>query len=148
MATRKKKIRSPGPFGHSGPTAAEARRRFSPGGSGMTPHEAELHRSFVELSKEVPPSSKKPLALLIMPSGKIHLLDDISYNTLRAAIGGGMVEPVTLISGNMIIVDEEGRMKNMPLNRDATLIVGRQLGVPIVGPMVWIPKANKRKALK
>lgn len=118
------------------------------GSHGMTPHEAELHRSFVELSKEVPPSSKKPLALLIMPSGKIHLLDDISYKTLRDAIGGGYVEHVTLMSGNMIVVDEEGRMKGMPLNRDASLIVGTQLGVPIVGPMVWIPKAHKRKALK
>lgn len=57
------------------------------------------------------------------------------YTQVRMAIGGGLVEALRLDDETYLMVDEEGRMKNLPLNTQATLLYQRDT---IVGNAVLI----------
>jgi Domain of unknown function (DUF3846) len=46
--------------------------------------------------------------------------NDFSLEELKTAIGGGYVETVPLSNGRMMIVDEDGRRKQLPLNVEAS----------------------------
>ena len=50
---------------------------------------------------------------------------------LQEAVGG-YIQLVTLKTGKILVVDEEGLLKNLPLNTKATILAGQ----PIVGPAV------------
>jgi len=136
MATRKKKLRSPGP------TVAEARLRFrgvSPPPRGMNHQEKQVYDVLVK---------NGALAIVFHPDKSPHALRELSFEILKKAIGGGYVQPVTLASGNMIVVDEEGLLKQFRLNPVLSAIASEQLGTPIVGSGVFVARAHKRLALK
>jgi len=95
----------------------------------------------------------KSLAISISPrrsadpeiyGNEFHGLVDISYASLRRAIGGGLVERYKLPSGNVLIFDEEGVLKGLPVNPLASMIIGGRL----VGTVVFIPKEHARMALR
>lgn len=66
---------------------------------------------------------------------KLVTLDD-KKPTLKEAqkIVGGYVEMVSLSNGDQLLVDEDGLSKNLPINPDATALVG---GL-IVGPALLL----------
>ena len=47
----------------------------------------------------------------------------------KLVAGGGLVELVTLANGDQLLVDEEGLLKQLPLNFEASELAGR----PLVG---------------
>ena len=51
------------------------------------------------------------------PSEQYYSLDE-----LRAAIGGGYIEVIYLDDGEVMVIDEEGKMKSMPVNIQATVL--------------------------
>lgn len=51
-------------------------------------------------------------------NGKTFTLDE-----LKKAIGGGWIEIIRLPGGRLMVIDEEGKLKNMELNRQATLLL-------------------------
>ncbi|KKM98456.1 hypothetical protein LCGC14_1157620 [marine sediment metagenome] len=61
------------------------------------------------------------------PAGEYFTLEE-----LRAAMDGGWVENINLSGGFVMIIDEEGRLKELPRNNLATELVGVP-GVYIVG---------------
>lgn len=61
--------------------------------------------------------------------------DSERYTQVREAIGGGWVESVRIADDTYLMVDEDGRMKNLPLNMQATILHGND---SIVGNAVLI----------
>lgn len=57
------------------------------------------------------------------------------YTQVRAAIGGGYVEALRIASDTYLMVDEEGRLKDLPLNAQATRLYNYDT---IVGDAVLI----------
>ena len=79
------------------------------------------------------------------------IADEQNTPTLKAAqdFVGGMVECITFPNGDLLIVNEEGKLMNLPLNPEATMlwrmtfdndnyITGRKDFV--VGPALYIKK--------
>lgn len=65
-----------------------------------------------------------------MPAnGKTWTLDEVQ------GLVGGYVELIGLPEGLSMLVDEDGRMKGLPLNQGASLLAG----VPIVGTALVFP---------
>ena len=77
--------------------------------------------------------------------------DEKNTPTLKEAqdFVGGMVECITFPNGDLLIVNEEGKLRNLPLNPEATLlwkmtfdndnyVTGRKDFV--VGPAIYIKK--------
>lgn len=56
---------------------------------------------------------------------------DFKLNEMQAAIGG-MIETVSLSTGKLLIVDEEGLLKGLRVNTKASIIARRT----IVGPVI------------
>jgi len=66
---------------------------------------------------------------------------DFSLEELRAAIGGGYIEVVRTVDDSRIMVlDEEGKLKNMPVNPKATALYPNLADV-IVGDVVVCKRA-------
>ncbi len=61
------------------------------------------------------------------PAGEYFTLEE-----LQAAMDGGWVENINLAGGFVMIIDEEGKLKELPPNNLATELVGAP-GVSIVG---------------
>lgn len=61
--------------------------------------------------------------------------DSDRYTQVRAAIGGGWVEAVRIADDTFLMVDEEGKMKSLPVNTQASLLYQRDV---IVGDAVMI----------
>jgi hypothetical protein len=63
------------------------------------------------------------------PKGKRWTLEELQ------SLVGGYIEAISLPSGNVALMDEDGRMRRLPLNPTASALVGRALVGPIViGP--------------
>ena len=60
--------------------------------------------------------------LKIKVDGTVEELPDAKYETIRAGVGGGWVQAIPLYDGNYMYIDEEGKMKSLPLNFIATSI--------------------------
>lgn len=88
------------------------------------------------------PKWKGAIGIFIPVSGAITP-EPIDFTRAKRLIGGGMVEPVYLPSGNLLIVDEEGLLKGMHVNE----VASHSVGVHIAGPAVFVPKKYARKAL-
>lgn len=70
-----------------------------------------------------------------------------TWESVHAALRGAYLEPVYLLSGNVLIVDEDGVNKRLHWNSLATTIA-RMSGVEaIVGDVVFVPKHLVRKVL-
>lgn len=66
-----------------------------------------------------------------MPAnGKTWTLDEVQ------GLVGGYVQLIQLDDGLTMLVDEEGRMKGLPLNQGASLLSGH----PVVGTALIFPK--------
>jgi hypothetical protein len=64
------------------------------------------------------------------PKGKHFTL-----NEWRDAIGGGWIEQLRAPNGDTVLVDEEGRLKDLPFNPRASARAGRPLfGIVAFGP--------------
>lgn len=68
----------------------------------------------------------------------------IDYAISRRFLDGGYVEVVTLRSRAILIVDEEGLLKDLPLNNIASLAAAR----PIFGNAIYVPKEDAKKAMQ
>jgi len=70
-----------------------------------------------------------------------------TWQSVQAALRGAYLEPVYLLSGNVLIVDEDGMNKRLHWNSVATSIA-RLSGVEaIVGDAVFVPKHLVQKVL-
>ena len=47
---------------------------------------------------------------------------DYTLEEMRAAIGGGWIEALGLTEGRLMIIDEEGKLKELSRNEPATLL--------------------------
>ena len=47
---------------------------------------------------------------------------DFSLEELKQAIGGGYIEVVYLPDNRVMVIDEEGKLKQMPLNHAASML--------------------------
>tara|TARA_B110000977_G_scaffold199666_1_gene287744 strand:+ start:4723 stop:4962 length:240 start_codon:yes stop_codon:yes gene_type:complete len=72
------------------------------------------------------------MATLIKSDGTKELNVDISTLSQMQKMVGGMIEFVYLRDGNMLIVNEEGLLNNLPQNEQASEIYGH----PLVGDVV------------
>lgn len=66
------------------------------------------------------------------PSGDVYTLKE-----WQDAIGGGYVEPVYLGDGGVLLVDEDGRIKGLPLNK----AVVEEFGLAIAGDALWMSQS-------
>lgn len=74
----------------------------------------------------------------ILVDGTIEPMPDKSPNwkDLQQAVGG-YFEIVTLSPTHIMIVDEEGVIKNKPLNKEASILAGKR----ILGDVVILPSS-------
>lgn len=59
-------------------------------------------------------------AIVIHADGKSEVKELPDYDSIKAELGGGWLEAVTLGEGAMAYVDEEGKLKDLPYNDKAT----------------------------
>jgi hypothetical protein len=57
----------------------------------------------------------------------------------RLVAGGGLVQLITLANGDQLLFDEEGRLKGLELNFDASELAGQ----PIVGDALLLQGAAR-----
>jgi hypothetical protein len=70
-----------------------------------------------------------------------------SFEACQRAVGGS-VEPVRLRGGDILLVNEEGLMRNLPFNPGASLLtISRGIRTHIVGPAVYVPAALVKQVL-
>jgi hypothetical protein len=84
---------------------------------------------------------KKPLELLFIPASGVPcaVTDDWTLAKLQTLVGG-YIEKIDLPDRKIVLVDEEGQLKGLPLNRTASALVGK----PLVGPVVVGPRSILR----
>lgn len=76
--------------------------------------------------------------LLLRADGSQDVLNDDSLPVMQKAVGG-LVEPVELPSGGLLLVNEEGLLQNLPVNPLATFLAG----FPIVGDAVFMENPSE-----
>tara|TARA_Y100000310_G_scaffold327637_1_gene394307 strand:- start:2305 stop:2565 length:261 start_codon:yes stop_codon:yes gene_type:complete len=71
------------------------------------------------------------------PKGEIYTLEE-----LRSAIGGGYIEIFDAGENSFIVIDEEGKLKGLPFNSLATMLMAGRLqgGDYIVGDALLCSK--------
>jgi hypothetical protein len=72
---------------------------------------------------------------------------DPTWKRIKEVMGGAHLEVVTLVSGNVLLVDEDGLMKRLAWNGVATSIAASSGVEAIVGSAVFVPKHLVRKVL-
>lgn len=90
-------------------------------------------------------------AFLMKPDGDMaafpppaNMAQGYTLEELRPAIGGGYIEIVTVERDRIrMIVDDEGLIKDLPVNEHASLVYqvacGGRAQTPIAGPAVLVP---------
>ena len=63
---------------------------------------------------------------------------DFSLEELKQYIGGGYIEIVRCKGGQIMVIDEEGKLKGLPINPVATMIYGNPNDI-IVGDVLLCP---------
>ena len=71
------------------------------------------------------------MAKIIRVNGSIELLTSLSFEDLQKAVGG-YIERVKMPDGRVMYVNEDARLKDLPLNVEAS----QWLGAPILGDVV------------
>jgi hypothetical protein len=67
---------------------------------------------------------------------------DFSLEELKGYIGGGLIEAVPVFGDKLIIVDEEGLIRNLQYNNRASMLVKGRVNGDIVGDMVLIKRSE------
>jgi len=71
---------------------------------------------------------------------------DCSLEGLRAMIGGGYIEFFTFTDGSALMVDEEGKLKEQPINEAASaLTVLKRRPEVIAGTAIFFSRDEMRK---
>ena len=94
---------------------------------------------------------QKQMALKITTANKREIieLEDLGYRTLQTEIGGyiEMVRPCRLPEDIVMLVDEEGLFKNLPLNPVGSWLYGTDWhGAPIVGDVLILGQSEDPEA--
>lgn len=81
------------------------------------------------------------MAKIIKSNGEEVILIDLSLKSLQKVVGG-YIELLTCKDKNTLVINEEGKLKNLPLNPKATKLYGLDniLGDVVlceVGEMKW-----------
>lgn len=82
----------------------------------------------------------RPFGFVIYPTGAVDTLDDGEYDTIHTALEGGWLEAVSA-PGFLAYVDEEGKIKDLPVNRVATdyaRLAGWVSDDVLCGPVVFL----------
>lgn len=89
------------------------------------------------------------MARLIRTDGVEEQLDDVSLESLQAAVGG-YIQIVYINTDEMLVINEEGKLLNLSYNKEATLIVQGLLfiGDYIAGPAVYVNRNENPEAFK
>jgi len=103
----------------------------------------ELEGLFHHLWKSTDPGSwDGAIGIQISTSNHIQVVP-IDYEVARRFIGGDVqVGPAP--NGGVMLVDEDGLLKELPPND----VGSRVAGWPIVGNAIYVPKEHARKALR
>jgi hypothetical protein len=106
--------------------------------AGMADKIAELYEigdngAIMDLVKGKSEALATPYVLHV--DGRTEKLPDTELETLQKAVGG-YIEMVAAHNGNVIILDEEGKIKNKPINAEATRMFINGQSDPIVGDVV------------
>lgn len=77
---------------------------------------------------------------------KVYDQHEPTYEQAKAFIGGWL-EAVTLPNGDLLVIDEEGKIKGLPVNFFATVVWQEYFGDTdvIVGPAILIRKKVRNK---
>lgn len=83
----------------------------------------------------------KGKAFIVKTTGKIEYVEPedgnyFSLKELKKAIGGGYIEIVPFRPNLVMVVDEDGKMKRLPLNTVATRIYNSKTNDYIVGDVL------------
>lgn len=111
----------------------------------MNRTEADLHKAALAATKRNKISTGLFIPARFSTNGVVQVMNfdlDKGFGDLQKAVGG-YVEIVTLPSGNVLAMDEEGRLKAKPVNRLASEVAQMEL----VGSVVFIPSKFSRKVL-
>jgi len=71
-------------------------------------------------------SSTKTM-ILIKTDGTVSEIPNTGYESIVAAIGGGFLEAISMGDGHAAYIDEEGKLKNLPVNPVATFLWYKRL---------------------
>ena len=71
-------------------------------------------------------SSTKTM-ILIKTDGTVSEIPNTGYESIVAAIGGGFLEAIPMGNGHAAYIDEEGKLKNLPINPVATFLWYKRL---------------------
>jgi hypothetical protein len=87
---------------------------------------------------------------IVDAEGKTTLLDPASsrsgmllFRDIRQAIGAYTAEVVRLKDGSVLLVDEDGLARGLPVNPKAS----KWAGCPIVGTVAFVPKGLVKRVL-
>jgi hypothetical protein len=79
------------------------------------------------------------MAIVINMNGATYEIQKTTLDVLQGIVGG-YIEALKMKDGNLMVVNEEGLMKNLPVNPYASLLYGS----PIVGNAVVCSKEELR----
>jgi hypothetical protein len=71
-------------------------------------------------------SSTKTM-ILIKTDGTVSEIPNTGYESIKTAIGGGYLEAVPMGNDHSAYIDEEGKLKNLPINPVATFLWYKRL---------------------
>ena len=67
------------------------------------------------------------MMILIKTDGSVSEIPNTGYESIRAAIGGGYLEAIPMGDGHAAYIDEEGKLKNLPINNVASFLWYKRL---------------------
>jgi hypothetical protein len=79
------------------------------------------------------------MAIIIRSDGKIEPIEDLSLDSLQETVGG-MIDIVPARNGRFVcieilVVDDEGLLKDKPVNKTASLLYGGEIRGDVVAAM-------------
>lgn len=72
--------------------------------------------------------SNNKTMIRITTDGTVTEIPNTGYESIREAIGGGYLEIVPMGAAHGAYIDEEGKLKSLPVNRIATLLWYKRFG--------------------
>ena len=81
------------------------------------------------------------MATILKVDGTEQVLTDLELASLQKEVGG-YIEAVRLLDGRLAFINEEGKLKGLPINERASLLYGRD---EIVGAMVILTAEEERQ---
>lgn len=96
---------------------------------------ANENQKLIDMVKGIEPEKMPEAPYILHIDGKTEPIENLELETLQKAVGG-YIEMVPARNGQTIVLDEEGKLKNKPINLYATRMFINGQSDPIVGDVV------------